>query len=130
MKNKKLLIAVIAVVVAIAALLCVYFVTRPDAQSGSKAITVTVVHKDGTARDFTCNTTEEYLGAVLVSEKIVEDNQSEFGLYILTADGETADYDVDGSWWALYIGEEMAMTGADATPVTDGGVYKLVYTIG
>ena len=45
-------------------------------------------------------------------------------------DGETADYNVDGGWWQVFIGEESATIGADGIAITDGGVYKLVYTIG
>ena len=54
----------------------------------------------------------------------------EYGLYFDTADGETADYSVDGGWWQVFIGEESATIGADGIAITDGGVYKLVYTIG
>jgi acetyl-CoA synthetase len=49
---------------------------------------------------------------------------------LCTADGETADYSVDGGWWQVFIGEESATIGADGIAITDGGVYKLVYTIG
>ena len=54
----------------------------------------------------------------------------EYGLMITTVDGETADWNVDQSYWALYIGQEYASTGADTTPVNDGDSFGLVYTIG
>lgn len=130
MKNKKMILAVIALVAVIAIMAGVFFLTRPETSQGDKTITVTVVHKDGTSRDFTCQTDEEFLGAVLVAEKIVEGEQGEFGLYFNTADGETADYSVDGGWWQIFVGEEAATIGADGIALTDGGVYKLVYTIG
>lgn len=128
--NKKILIAVIALILVAAALVGVYLATRPDTLEGEKQITVTVVHKDGSQKVFSCTTTEEYLGPVLLSEKIVEGSMGDFGLYITTADGETADYSVDQGWWALYIGQEQATTGADAIALTDGGAYSLVYTVG
>ena len=130
MKNKKLILAVGALVLVIAVLLGVYALTRPATSQGGKEITVTVVHKDGTAKDFTYQTEEEYLGPVLVAEGLVNGTQGEFGLYFDTADGEKADYNVDKGWWAIYIGEEMASVGADSIAISDGGVYKLVYTIG
>jgi len=130
MKNKKIILAAVALVVVIAIFAGVYVATRPDTIQGAKTITVTVVHKDGTQKDFICHTDEEYLGAVLLAEEIVEGEQGEFGLYFNTADGETADYDVDGGWWQIFEGEEAAMTGADGIVVTDGAVYRLVYTIG
>ena len=35
----------------------------------------------------------------------------------------TADYDKDGVYWAFYIDGEYAMTGVDATNITDGAQY-------
>lgn len=128
--NKKVLLAVIALVVAAAVMVGVYFATRPETVEGGKTITVTVVHKDGSSKDFTYSTDEAYLGPVIQSEGLVEGYMGDFGLYITAADGETADYSVDQGWWALYIGDESAVTGADAVAIEDGGVYKLVYTIG
>lgn len=128
--NKKVLLAVVALVLAAAVMVGVYFTTRPEGIDGSKSITVTVVHKDGTSKDFSCKTDEQYLGPVLLNEKIVEGYMGDYGLYITAADGETADYSVDQGWWALYVGEESATTGADAVAIEDGGVYKLVYTVG
>lgn len=128
--NKKILLAVIALVVVAAVMVGVYFATRPEPVDGQKTITVTVVHKDGTSKDFTYKTQEEYLGPVLQSEGLVEGEMSEYGLFITAVDGETADYSVDQSWWMLCVGEESATTGADAVVIEDGGLYKLIYTIG
>ena len=47
-----------------------------------------------------------------------------------TADGETADYSVDGGWWQVFVGEEAAITGVDGIAIADGDTFKLVYTIG
>lgn len=128
--NKKILLAVIALVLVAAVMVGVYVATRPEPEVGGKTITVTIVHKDGTSKDFTCQTQEQYLGPVLLQEKLVEGSMGDYGLYITAADGEVADYSVDQGFWALYIGEESALTGADAVAIEDGGVYKLVYTIG
>lgn len=130
MKNKKMILILVVFVALIAAMAAVFALTRPETTEGAKTITVSVVHKDGTVRDFVCNTDEEYLGAVLLAEEIVVGEMGEYGLYFDTADGETADYSVDGGWWQVFIGEESATIGADGIAITDGGVYKLVYTIG
>ena len=94
------------------------------------AITVIVVHKDGTERVFELETAALYLGEVLLEEGIVEGEIGPYGLMISAADGEVADWNVDQSYWAIFIGEEYATTGADGIPVFGGDVYKLVYTIG
>lgn len=128
MKNKKMILAVAALAVVLALFIGVYFATRPDTQEGTKTFTVTVVHKDGTSKDFTCRTEEEKLGPALSAEGLIVEGASA-GMYN-TVDGETANYSVDGGYWAFYVGEEYASAGMDDTPVTDGGSYKLVYTIG
>ena len=130
MKNKKIIIAVIAVLAVAALMVGVYFGTREKPIEGEKTITVTVVHKDGSEKAFTCKTTEEKLGPVLVAENIVEENRDQYGLYILVADGEKADYNVDQGWWALYKAEEQCGTGADQVVIADGDHFRLVYTVG
>lgn len=130
MKNKKLILGLVALVALVAALIAIFALTRPAPEDGSKTITVTVVHKDGSSRDFTYTTDEEYLGPVLISEGLVQGEQGPYGLFIHAVDGETADWAVDGGWWNLFIGNEAAVTGADAVVITDGGTYKLVYTVG
>ena len=130
MKNKKIILALVALVVLAAIVLGVYFATRPQTAQGAKTITVTVVHADGSVKDFTYHTDEEYLGAVLVAEGLVEGDDSEYGLMIHTVDGEKASWEENGADWALYVGEEYAMTGVDSTPVSDGDTFKLAYTIG
>ena len=130
MKNKKMILIAVALLTCVAAMLGIFLGTRPETVTGTKTITVTVVHKDGSEKVFTCPTEEEYLGKVLVNENIVVGSYGEFGLYFDTADGEKADWNVDNGWWQVFIGEEAAMTGADQIPITDGDTFKLVYTIG
>ena len=130
MKNKKMILIAVALIACVAVMLGIFVMTRPETVAGSKTVTVTVVHKDGSEKVFTCKTDAEYLGTVLVDENIVAPNYGEFGLYFDTADGETADYNVDGGWWQVFIGEESAMVGADQIPIADGDTFKLVYTIG
>ena len=130
MKNKKIILVAVALIACVAVMLGIFLATRPETTQGSKTVTVTVVHKDGSEKVFTCQTEEEFLGKVLVNENIVVGNYGEFGLYFDTADGEKADWNVDNGWWQVFVGEEAAITGADQIPIADGGTYKLVYTIG
>lgn len=130
MKNKKLVIAAVALVAVVALLVGVWFATRPETTVGEKTITVTVVHKDGTEKAFTYHTDEAYLGPVLLAQKLVEGEEGPYGLTISTVDGETADWNVDQGWWQIFIGEESATLGASSIPVGDGDSFKLVYTVG
>ena len=130
MKNKKLVLAVAALVLVVGLLAGLYLATRPQTSQGAKTFTVTVVHGDGSSKDFTYHTDEEYVGAVLQAEGLIEGEMGDFGLYIHAVDGEQAVYEVDGAYWAFYQGEEYAMQGIDLTPINDGDHFQLVYTIG
>ena len=125
--SKKTWIALGALIVVVALLVGVYFLTRPETQTGDKHFTVTVVHSDGTEKTFDCYTDEEFLGAVLLAEGIITGHEDQYGLVIDSADGEEAIWERDGAYWSLYVGEEYATTGISTTPVEDGASYKLVY---
>lgn len=127
-KNRKMILGVAALIVAAALFLGVYFITRPETVRGAKTFTVTVVHRDETAKTFTYHTDQEYLGKALLDKGLIQGEDGPYGLYVTTVDGETADYDTDGGYWALYQGEEYAMQGIDQTPVADGDTFSLVYT--
>ena len=129
MKNKKLVITVIALLLVVAAMAAVYFATRPTAQEGSKAITVTVVHADGSEKKFEYRTDEEMLGAFLEAKGLIDSKGADQGMFH-TVDGEKADWNVNKSYWAFYIGQDYAMTGIYDTFIEDGAAYKLVYTLG
>ena len=130
MKNKKLILAAVALVLVITAMLGIYFATRPATSQGSKTITVTVVHADRAEKKVTIRTDAEYLAEALLAENLVIGEDSQYGLNIHTVDGEKASWEANQSYWALFIGEDYATTGVSQTPVNDGDSFKLVYTIG
>ena len=125
----KIVTAAVCLAAAAAVLLLVWRLASPSGMEGEKRITVEVVHGDGSSRNFALTTAEEYLGPALVSGGVVEDNQGPYGLYILTADGETADEGAQ-EWWKVTKSGEMVNTGADATPIADGERYELTLTVG
>ena len=92
---------------------------------GAKTVTVTVTAGEKSIV-FTLKTDSDMLGDALMEHGLLEGDMGDFGLYMKRVNGILADYDVDKTYWALYIGEDYALTGVDTTPVTDGGVYSLV----
>ena len=128
MKNKKLVLIVLAVVVVIGGLLGLYAATRPDTAEGSKAYTVSVVHQDGSVKDFSYRTDEEYLDKALLAEGLIAGEDSAYGLTVITVDGEEAVWDRDNAYWCIYVGDEMATVGISEIPVYDGSAFKLEYT--
>ena len=130
MNNKKLILAAVALVAIVAILAGVYLATQSGpAAAGAKAITVTVVHADGSEKVFTYNTDAEKLGAFLEAEGLIDSQGADAGMFH-TVDGEKADWSVNQSYWAFYVGGEYAMTGIYDTAIEDGAIYKLEYTIG
>lgn len=94
---------------------------------GSKSYTVEVIHKDGTTKEIQETTDEDYLGQDLETKGIISGDDSQYGLYVTTVDGETADYDKDQSWWKISVNGKDAEVGVDSIPVQDGDVYTWTY---
>jgi len=128
MKNKKLVIALVALVAVVGLLLGIWAANRPETSEGTKAYTVTVVHADGSQKVFEYTTDAEYLDDALLAEGLIAGEEGPYGLTLITVDGEDAVWDTDNAYWSLYIGEEYATTGLSDTPVNDGDVFKLEYT--
>lgn len=129
-KSKKgLIIALVAVVAVLIAAFAIYFATRSDAPSGVKHITVQVVHGDSSTKDFKLNTDKEFLGQALADSNFIKGSQTQYGLYILTADNETVD-EAKQEWWMVAKDGESLMVGVDSQPIADGEHYELVFTVG
>lgn len=94
---------------------------------GSKTVVVEVKAEDQSVT-FTIKTDKDTVGAALLEHKLIEGDESEFGLYVKKVNGITADFDVDQSYWAFYINGEMAMTGVDGAEIKEGETYQLAYT--
>ena len=127
--TKKILIALIALVIVIAVLFSIYRFTRPAALQGEKTITIDVIHKDSSQKTFEYHTDREYLGDVLTDEELVSGEEGPYGMFITTVDGETAD-DANQEWWCITRNNEKLNTSADQTPIADGEKYELTLTIG
>ena len=126
--NKKLVAGVVALIVVVAALLAVYFATRPTTAAGEKTITATVV-ANGDEEVFTIETDAEYLRGALESIDLIEGSESEYGLFVTTVNGITAD-DSKQEWWCFTKGGETLNTGVDSTPIADGDAFEITLTEG
>ena len=91
---------------------------------GSTSFAFTVVDKDGNETQFEIHTDKEIVGDALTELELISGDESEYGLYVKTVNGITADYDKDGVYWAFYINGEYASTGVDATPIKEGEQYS------
>ncbi len=102
----------------------IYVSQQPETVTGEKKITVFVVHGDETEEMFVYDTDVEYLGEVLLGDGLVSGEDGQFGLFITTVDGETAD-ESKQQWWCITKAGEKLNTSADTTPINDGDQFEL-----
>ncbi|MEG1427180.1 MAG: hypothetical protein RSC76_05780 [Oscillospiraceae bacterium] len=128
-KKKQVAIACVALALVVAILGIVYIVFVPKGTAGTKNIVVEIVHQDQTTNSVKISTSAEYLRGALEQEKLVSGTESEYGLFIVEADGETADAAAQ-EWWCVTKGGETVTLGVDKQPISDGEKYELTLTAG
>ena len=98
------------------------------AQASSLATQISVMEyqkaADGNETNFVVSTDKETVGDALLELNLIEGEEGDYGLYVKTVNGITADYDTDGTYWAFYVNGEYASTGVDSTPVNEGDTYE------
>lgn len=92
---------------------------------GKTKFALTVTDKEGNETQFEIHTDKETVGEALVELGLIEGEDSEYGLYVKTVNGITADYDKDGVYWAFYINGEYASAGVDSTNIAPTESYAL-----
>lgn len=100
-----------------------------EAEADEVTITVSVTHADGSEKEFVITTEALNLRGALEQENLVQGDESEYGLFVTTVDGEGTDSDKQ-EWWCFTKGGEMMMTGVDDTLIADGDHYEIVFTVG
>ena len=118
---KKILSLTLALVMLVCSMIII--TSCDNSEDTEKTFTFVAVHADGTSKTFEITSKREMLGDALVDEGLIAGENGAYGLYVKTVDGETLDYDKDGKYWSLYIGDDYAMTGVDTTKIEDGVVY-------
>jgi len=94
---------------------------------GNTVITLLVTMPDGAQTSREIRTDRKTLGEALREIGIIAcDDQG----FVTAVDGVTADYSVDQSYWAFYIGGEYAAHGVDDETVASGKTYAFEYARG
>lgn len=130
-KNKKIVIGLAAVlVVALAAFLIIYSVFRPKPVEGSKSVTLEVLNQEKQTAKYEVKTDAEFLRQAMEEAKdfTFDGEEGNYGYTLYTINGETHNWNEDGSYWAIYVNGEYAQYGIDSQPVKDGDVYRFEYT--
>ncbi len=138
--SRKGLIALIVLIAAIAMFAVIFAVSSSSSTSqGEKLVSIVIVDKDGIETYYSIRTDAEYLREVMDEcagkGLTYSGTESEYGMYVETINGVTADYSADGAYWAFYVRPsgaddyEYCNYGIDSQPVQDGEVYSIEYTI-
>ncbi|MBQ4506029.1 MAG: DUF4430 domain-containing protein [Firmicutes bacterium] len=127
--GKRTITILALVLVAALSLFALTILTRPSGQTGSKAVTVEVHHLEGGDKSFKLRTDAEFLRQLLEENDLASGSETQYGLWIQTVDGETAD-DSKQQWWGISVNGQFAEYGADSQPVADGDVFELTLNEG
>ena len=123
---KKILGTAVVVILALA-MVFVYLHFGEKTADGSKNVTVEITSQSGEVTTYDVETDALYL--IEVMEEIEALTFTVDDGMIMTVNGETADYNVNGAYWALYVNGEYGNYGADKQPVADGDVFGITYTV-
>jgi len=129
MKNKKTIIAVAILLILVAVAAACWLAFSPKAVQGGKSITVDITHGDGTTKTFDISTDAEFLRGALEQENLVAGLDGEYGMYILTMDGETVD-ESNQEWWGYTKSGEQVNYGIDTCPIVDGDHFEFTFNVG
>ena len=140
--NKKLLVTLLVVLIAVMALIITGCTNNSQDEptttepvqttgqssaivkgEGENAFVFIAVDLDGNSTHYMIKTDKETVGEALVENGLIAGDDSEYGLYVKTVNGITLDYDKDGKYWAFYEENAYANQGVDSTPIKEGGVY-------
>ena len=127
--TRKIIIVLIAIVLAACVLWGVYSLLRPKGISGEKRITVEVFSKDGVGKEFQLNTAQAFLRGALEEEDLIQGSEFPTGLMVTTVNGYEAD-DANQEWWSFTKEKEFLLTGVDTTPLADGDHFEITLTTG
>ena len=96
---------------------------------GATKFYLDVVNTDKTITKFEIHTDKKTVGDALLELNLITGNPSDYGLYVTSVNGITADWDTEKAYWAFYIGGEYAQTGVDATDIVAGTTYAFTKTV-
>ena len=125
---KKMISLLLALVMVFALTACGAKEEAPAADAVSFKVVVTDL--EGKETTFEYSSSAASVGEALVAEGLIEGHETEYGLYIDTVNGITADWDADQTYWAFYINGEYATTGIDGTEIVADITYGLTLTKG
>lgn len=97
--------------------------------SGAKVIKLEVKAANKSVT-FTIKTDKEKLSDALLEHELITGDEGQYGLFVKSVNGITANYDADKAYWALSKDGVILNTGVDSTTISADEHYEFVYTKG
>ncbi len=131
MNKKKVILGSGILVILIVAMALIWTTFREKPVEGSKAITIEVVNSKEESVIYELKTDVKYLEEAMNEAKeqgfTYEAEEGQYGLSVSVVNGEKADYNTDGAYWAFYVNGEYCSNGISTQPVEDGDAFEIVY---
>ena len=133
MEKKKTVMIAAAAVITVIVLGLIYVLSRPKpAAAVNKHVVLEVKDDTGAVKSYSADTNAAYLVNLMdelksSSDFTYEAQNGDYGLYIISVNGLTADYNVNQAYWSVYVNGQYGSYGVSEQPVTDGDTYTLAY---
>ena len=129
--NKKVIVAAVILIAAIAVFSGIYFLFGAKPVAGSKAITIEVVDDRQETTSYQVQTDAEFLRQAMEETENLSfsGTESEYGMMVDTVNGLTADYNTNGAYWSFYVNGDYCNYGIDSQPVMNGDTFSIRYTL-
>lgn len=127
-KRRGIIFGLVLVIVALL-LYWAYTELAPKPTDDDKTITIEITHLDETVKTVVIDTDEEFLRGALEQVGLISGVNMEYGLWVQTVDGETAD-ESQQQWWGFTKSGEYVETGVDTTVIEDGDNFEFTLNVG
>ncbi|WP_315080985.1 DUF4430 domain-containing protein [uncultured Clostridium sp.] len=129
-KNKKILVSIIVILIAAIGLIGYKISINNKAVQGMKQYKVIVTDTENTFNDeFRIKTEETSLGKDLDNRDLIEAEKGPYGRFVTVVHGKTADQGKQ-QWWQLIVNGEAASTAIDDVMIHNGDEVRLILTTG
>lgn len=129
--NRRRGILTVVLVLAIVGLMTLaHGIFSEKAVEGGKNISVEVIGNEKEAVRYELSTNQEYLLGALqeIEELEMESEDGPYGPMLLSINGEFAEFNTNGAYWAFYVNDGYCNYGVAEQPVEDGDAFQIVYT--
>lgn len=118
---KKITLFILSVVLIFSFFGCTKNETSAD--KTEKNIIVEIIAKEKT-ETINITTLADNLGDALTEKNLISGTKGQYGLFVKSVNGITAD-EKNEEWWCFTKGDEQLFTGVDSVKISDGDLYKI-----